>query len=58
MNGWLEEWRGYAFDEPSGNWPEAKYREELALRRLLWARLMTQVGKSVGSSHPIQKPSL
>jgi len=49
LNGWFDEWRGYAFDEPSGTWPEAKYREELALRRLLWARLMTQVGKSVGS---------
>jgi hypothetical protein len=26
LNGWFEEWRGYAFDEPSGTWPEAKYR--------------------------------
>lgn len=49
MNGWFDEWRGYAFDEPSGTWPEAKYREELALRRLLWARLMTQMDKTVGS---------
>jgi len=49
LNGWFDEWRGYAFDEPSGTWPEAKYREELALRRLLWARLMTQMDKTVGS---------
>ncbi len=49
MNGWFDDWRGYAFDEPSGAWPEAKYGAELDLRRLLWARLMTQVEKSVGS---------
>ncbi len=45
MNGWFEEWAGYAFDEPSGSWPEAKYGAELDLRRLLWARLMSQIDK-------------
>ena len=29
LNEWFDDWRGYAFDEPSGEWPEAKYGSEL-----------------------------
>lgn len=45
----LYDWTGYAYDEPSGRWPEAKYGQELALRRLLWSRLMSQVDKKLGT---------
>ena len=46
MNSSIEKWRGYAWDLPSGTIVEKKYKEsELSLRRLLYARVLSQLDK-------------
>ena len=42
----LESWRGYAFDRPrSARWESVYPGAELNLRRLLWARFLSQIDK-------------
>ena len=51
MNSSIQKWSGYAWDLPSGTIVEKKYKEsELSLRRLLYARVLSQLDKR--SSHP------
>ena len=46
LNSSIEKWRGYAWDLPSGTIVEKKYKEsELSLRRLLYARVLSQLDK-------------
>jgi len=53
----LAAWNGYVFDRPrSPRWEGVYPGPEMALRRLLWARLLSQVDKR--PSNPMLSPAL
>ena len=48
----LAAWDGYAYDVPSGPRAEARSRDEIHLHRLLYARVLSQIGRRSATGEP------